>query len=95
MPVDLRVVPNSCEKGLKVRLFGEMKKGSNEIGKPVSLEEILDAVKGVDEKSKSEIGFSDLLDLHEQWRPRFIEFCKRVGSDIERADFSRGYIDII
>jgi hypothetical protein len=92
MIVDSRVIPGSLVKGFRISLFGKMKKGSHMIGGPITLDEVIKTQLGNDDQKKKEIGFSELLDLHEEWRPKFTKFCELLCGDLKRADFSSGYI---
>lgn len=91
MPVENRLI--SSDKGFSICLFGKTQKGSDELGGPVNLDEVLVTIENDDSQKKNRLGFCQLLDLHEEWRPRFVEFCTLICDDIERADFLKGCIN--
>ncbi len=94
-PVDSRIIPDASSKGFQISLFGEFKKGRPDlIGKPVTLDKVIDAHFNPDGIKENKIGFCELVDLHKEWRPQFIDFCEKICDDLSRSDFSTGYITI-
>jgi len=86
------LIHNSSDNRYNISLFGKMEKGSNMIGDPTTLGEIIKALENNDAQTRSEIGFSELLDHHKEWRRECINFCGLVCDDIKKAEFPNGYI---
>lgn len=93
IPVENRLFPDSSGKGFRICLIGTTQKGSDELEGPINLDEFLKAIENNDSQMKKKLGFSQLLDLHEEWRPKFIEFCILICDEIKRADFLKGCIN--
>lgn len=93
IPIENRLFPGSSGKGFSICLIGTTQKDSDELGGPINLDEAIKAIENDDSQLKNKLGICQLLDLHKEWRPKFIEFCILICDDIERADFLKGCIN--
>lgn len=93
MPVENRLIPDSSSKGFSICLIGKTQKGSYELGGPINLNEVIWAYENDDSQTKNKLGLCQLLDLHEEWRPKLVEFCMLICNEIKRADFVKGCIN--
>jgi len=93
MAVENRAMPGPSDKGFSICLFGKVQKGSNKLGGPIILDEVIKAFENDDSQLKDKLGLCQLLDPHEEWRPKFIDFCGLICDEIKRADFLKGCIN--